>query len=352
MMKAYIIGGGIAGLSAAVGAADLFDEVLIYEKASEIFAFTSSRNAAMARSYDPDPLMSVFVKRSLTSLLNEAGLVNSSGLLIRPLEYDYEQATDKRLIPVEKTLKLPDGSDFSGLWISGNGVLDIEQLKLYYMSILNRKNVKLFLNSHCNIQTKEKKSIHAIDVMNVLTGQKEHLELQADDILVNAAGSWAKGLSDMAGAIQVPLKAYKRHLYVLRQKKPFEPLPIIWDETRDLYLRPHEDGFLATHCDEQETFADDYQVDETQQAGFLSAMNSVFPFSRDYPVIDARACLRTFTMDYRPIIGFDPVVKNLFWMAGLGPRGMSLSLSLAGLFKVQYLHEKSYLLELAPERYL
>src|SRR5262249_40215690 len=54
-------------------------------------------------------------------------------------------------------------------------------------------------------------------------------------------------------------------------------------------------------------------------------LNGRFTPLAELPSIRTWACLRTFTDDKRPLIGWDPQLPWLFWVAGLGGSGIGIS---------------------------
>ena len=140
--KVHIIGGGVAGYSAAIAFLNNGFKVHIWEKEATPFTFSSSRNSAIARSYEADPAISYILKQSLFLMSKpQYKMLDPIGLLIKPLEYDYQEDIFLNKHPQEPkaeclrskedTLTLPDGNKFSGLLLSGNGVLNLENIHHY-----------------------------------------------------------------------------------------------------------------------------------------------------------------------------------------------------------------------------
>jgi D-arginine dehydrogenase len=60
---------------------------------------------------------------------------------------------------------------------------------------------------------------------------------------------------------------------------------------------------------------------------FVDGARRVAPALVDAPVLKTWVGLRTLTPDEAFVIGEDPSVAGLFWMAGLGGRGISCGLA-------------------------
>ncbi|MCB1199312.1 MAG: FAD-dependent oxidoreductase [Leptospiraceae bacterium] len=334
-MKIYIIGGGVTGLAAAAELAR-FGEVIVLEAGSDIFQFTSGKSAGIARSYEAHPVLSKLAKQSLLNLFEISKqyptIFEPTGLYIKPLEYDYfslhpfdEVAGYQQLIPAEKQYELADGSLFKGLFIPGNGILNTIEVARYWRENCLAKNIKI-LTSTKLLETRIKNRF--IEELVVQTGPyADSFAIQKNDLLVFSNGSWAADKAVLRTEWHPPVIPHKRHLYKLRPKSGQLPekMPVIWDETTDCYFRKEEECILATHADQTPTSVDDYTADSNEYNTFSKNFYSVFPFAREFELVSERACLRTYSLDNLPVIGFDPYLKNLFWNVSWGGRGLSIS---------------------------
>ncbi|MES0490680.1 MAG: FAD-dependent oxidoreductase [Leptospirales bacterium] len=343
-MNAHVIGAGMAGLTVAVSLAKVGYKVTIWEKEELPCVFASSRNAAIFRTYESDPVISYLVKRNYLHILKArkegVELLNETGLIVDPLENDYyeEPFLKKnpgagRLNSEKRTIVLPGGGEFSGLYISGNGVIDIHALQEYFLKQAKEKGVVLHFQKRIISLVKQGDRI----VRFQLNGDQT-VEMESSDIIVNASGSWARDLFEKNGLAAAPLVPHKRHLYFIKTKDDISNLPVIWDEKKDIYFRPEGPGFIATHCDQRPTGADDFSAVESETGNFLRALTEAYPFFKDYYISRYWACLRTFPLDNLPIIGFDKHQKNVLWFTGFGGRGMSIALA-AGEFLEQKLED-------------
>jgi len=334
-----VIGAGIAGLTAAYSLAentpDCKNKIHVYEKESLPCMFSSSRNAAIFRTYESDPTLSILVKNSYRQLLKiektSGQLMDRRGLLIDPLELDYYEDSFINQYPdlseIKSNLKqmnFNDGYFFNGIMVKENGVIDIHAYQNFLLKYLSKRGIVFHYNTCIDdIEIQSDKIIRIHDANGF------GINLSENDMVVNAAGSWAMDLISKARVKTPPVMTFKRHLFFLRSKTEHQfsniNLPVLWDEKRDVYIRYESNGFLATHCDQRETFAGDYSSDEKEVDRFLKSILSVFPFLKDHHISRYWACLRTFSLDQIPVVGFDPFIKNLFWVAGLGGRGMTIS---------------------------
>lgn len=153
-MVVHIIGGGIAGLSSAAGVSDLADHIYLYEKSNMLFSGASGRNAAIARTYEADPLIASLVRKGVSRMQKIPGLLKQNGLIIEPLEVDYTENSwvlknpdAQGLLSREDSINLPDGNKFSGRFIGGNGTVDVSLLQKYIHNLIPSKKFTLHLQT-------------------------------------------------------------------------------------------------------------------------------------------------------------------------------------------------------------
>lgn len=383
---AVIAGSGVAGLTAAIAAHDAGYRVTLYDLAPQACYYSSSRNAAIARSYEPDPALFKVARKGLLALWQIPALFKPVGLLINPWEYDYNfEPNTKRgdgfdepdLRPRPGSYTLPDGKTLTGQYIPDNGIIDISAVARHLVGECQRRGVSIFFNTRVHITKVENGFIREIALedtrvsrnvaLSAKTGgslsfgkefrtnarenqaegkdfpsnAKENqaegkdfrtnvMEIHSGTIVINAAGAWARDLGKEAGR-DLPIIPHKRHLYRLvpphGKAIPLD-LPIIWDEKTECYLRPDGEAILATPGDQTPTFAGDYTPDPLMFTSLIETFRHHLPWFADFKLETAHACLRSFSMDNRPVLGYDQVVQNLFWNAGWGGHGMTISLGM------------------------
>ncbi len=345
--EVHIWGAGIAGLCAALGFAKEGVKVTVWEKEMLPCTFASSRNAAIFRSYEADPTLSLLVKNSYLKFqdkqLAEEQILNQCGLLIDPVEIDYYEegfvnrhADADGLLSQKQRLELPGGTHVKGRLIRGNGIVDVHRLQQYFITQAKRfgavfrfqEEVKKLGTNNGRIEWFE-------------TSQTGRVEPETGDwLLVNAAGSWAPEIAKANGLWSPPVIPHKRHLFFITGPKnemnPLANLPVLWDEKRDIYLKPEAGGFLSTHCDQRPAASDDFSPDEGQTLRFMESLLDVYPFLGNFTVSRYWACLRTFSFDTLPVVGIDPSIENLFWVAGWGGRGITISMEMVDVIRNVY----------------
>lgn len=325
MSHCYIIGGGIAGFVSGIAAAKLGYKVSLLEKEKLPFSYASSRNAAIFRTYDGNPGLSILVKNSFQKIKQweaESGItmLDQVGLFIKPLEVDYSESSSlPELQSKDYTLITPSQQN-DGRFLQSNGVIDLDAYLAHFSSLF-KKSGGQFYNAGVKDLTIQDNRIHKIHL-----DQRDSLSVRKQDLVLFAAGSW---LSRSALTAKLPflpaLIPHKRHLFLLNHDKDWGSLPVVWDELQEFYFRPYQGNILVTHGDENPVNPDDYEIDETAESEFRAAADDAFPFLASAPILESRACLRTFTMDQLPVCGYDPKISNLFWQGGWGGRGISIA---------------------------
>ncbi|MDH5719303.1 MAG: FAD-binding oxidoreductase [Spirochaetia bacterium] len=337
----HIIGGGIAGISSAYTLTNHNYKVCLWEKEKLPCMYASSRNAAIARSYESDPVLSFAVKKGLLQMIKAEKytdeFIKKIGLLFKPLEVDYYEDDFISRFPEAEILKSSSKNfqynqeySFDGLYIPANGTLDIHNIQQYLLQNMIKKNI-LISYEHKLIEIARKNNL-ITNLVFVTPNAEKKIEILENDIIVNATGSWAADSLFNLNYDPLPVLPYKRHLFQLSFKENLNlNMPVLWDEQSDTYLRPEGKTLLATHCDENETNPDDYNLEEREVEKFQSSIINVYPFLKNCQIKNYWACLRTFSKDNRPVVGFDAHIKNFFYAVGWGGRGMSLAFEIGNL---------------------
>jgi D-arginine dehydrogenase len=144
--------------------------------------------------------------------------------------------------------------------------------------------------------------------------------------LVNAAGAWAGEVGTLAGVGSRTLQPRRRHLFQTVVDMPIaRDWPFVWHNDLDVYFRPEGDGLLMSPCDATPHPAQPPVMDGAAEALLAQKVARAFPALASARIASAWACLRTFASDERFVIGRDPELAGLVWVAGLGGHGMTTS---------------------------
>jgi D-arginine dehydrogenase len=150
--------------------------------------------------------------------------------------------------------------------------------------------------------------------------------------LVNAAGSWADSLAELAGVRPVGLQPRRRTIITFDAPPgiDLDALPFAKTVGDELYFAPESGRLFASPMDEVLSDPMDAQPDEYEVA--LAAYRMEERTTVKVRQIHSKwAGLRTFTPDYHPAVGFAPDAEGFFWLAGQGGFGLQTSPAMASV---------------------
>ncbi len=337
--RILIVGGGVAGLAMAhgLGKAGAGARVRLLEAEGGFGHHSSGKNAAILRTAIDAPatrrlaLESARRLRDSTPDVARVPLLNEVGLLVAegsptstapPWLPDHLDAGEVRSIdPAELELLAPHWRPAgSRIWqFPGQGVLDVAALLDGLVASARASGVELTTGSKVRGLLRADEQVRGITLES---GE----EIEAATVVL-AAGAWA-------GLLGAPLEARltRRHLLVTRPDPRVDPRwPVVWDDAAPMYARPESGGMLVCACDQTDVHPDHLVADpEVTDAVALAVMRHLPSFA-DAGVSHCWPGLRTITADDTPVIGPDPRLGGLFWMAGLGGHGMTIALAIADL---------------------
>ena len=146
----------------------------------------------------------------------------------------------------------------------------------------------------------------------------------ATRVVVNAAGPWAAGVAEMAGA-DLPVEPLRRQLV---PTEPFDQLPkrfpMVIDMSTGFHFRREGKGILLAWNDPAETVGFKTEFDATFVEKILTRAASRVPVLAEAGVNPRRAWagLYEMTPDHHAIIGPAPNVKGLYFVNGFSGHGV------------------------------
>ena len=150
-------------------------------------------------------------------------------------------------------------------------------------------------------------------------------------IVVNAAGAWADPVARMAGVTPLGLTPLRRTVIQFRAPEGIDVAH--WPFTKTVgagcYLLPEGNArLLASAMDEGASEPCDAQAEELDVATAAHRVEEATTLTIRH--IEHRwAGLRTFAPDCRPVAGFDAAAPGFFWLAGQGGFGLQTSPAIA-----------------------
>ncbi len=358
--RIVIVGAGFAGLATALHLGRLgAGSITLLEGASSLGAYASGRNAGLLLQCSGTRVwrrfFSVtrryFENHPTTSFRATGSWQLGSRTLLEELQ-DAHVATSLRSgAECVRDLPILQGSDLDhALWTPSDGVVDPLDLLAHYADQVTSQGADIRLGQPATEIRRDRS-----ERLVVVTPSSE---VRAD-VVVNAAGAWARNLGLQAGGMDLPLRPLRRHLFSYDcPSNPGTPhQPYVWDQSRDFYLRPLADGqWMYCLCDEEPTTALDHALAPAIRERSRERRQREVPRLVSARETRAWACYRTKTPDGHPVLGWDPQCPGLFWVAGLGGGGMSASWEL-GRWAARILLEdpgsdiEPYLSAVEPQRF-
>lgn len=340
-----VIGAGFAGASAARALARAgAGRVLVLEQESIFGLHGSGRNAAMARRVIEEPVLADLATRSVAAMraLGERRGLElyrpTGGLLLGSLEDLRALEASAREVPdlagdveLSATSELvrehPLLTGVSSPWAlrcSGCGIVDIHALLLALLDEAREAGATI---------------VRQVEVLGVdvqggrVRGVSTSAGRVSSGVVLNAAGFRVAPLGAHAGAAPIPFDPVRRHLFVSATGGlEVDPGgPFVWDASCGYYFRPEGAGLLLCCCDETPWPPEDPPTDPTVRERLAEVFSAHVPALRELRPARAWCGLRVLTPDGRFVIGPDPDLEGLHWVAGLGGHGMTTSLGVGDL---------------------
>jgi D-arginine dehydrogenase len=141
--------------------------------------------------------------------------------------------------------------------------------------------------------------------------------------LVNAAGAWADEVARLAGARPVGLVPKRRTAFTFDAPPglALATMPAVIDFDESWYIKPEVGQILGSPADETPSPPCDAQPEELDVAIAVERIETATTL-QIRRIKNKWAGLRSFVADKNLVVGYDPVVPGLFWLAGQGGYGI------------------------------
>lgn len=331
-----IVGSGLAGLATAFFLAERSDpsKIAVTDREPGPGLAASSRSASMICQLVRDTVTCRIMVRS-ARLLREVWLARFPDVRFEPtgslhigLASDMaafdpsvraarsEGVDIERLTKDEAVRRFPslDRTEFeAALWCPSDGVVDTERLIWRLWQDLRTRGVYFGFTADGRVEARE-------GSFETLVGPGNWLSAP---VLVNAAGAWADEVARSAGASPLAVSPMRRHVFITREFEPSLRFPIVWDVSREIYVRPEGPAVMTSPCDEEPQPAGPSLVTEAAAELLEDKLKSFFPRIVGAKHVKIWSGLRTFSGDRRFVIGWDGKKQNFFWTACLGGYGVT-----------------------------
>lgn len=332
--EVIIVGGGIAGAAAGFSAARAGASVVLLEREAQLALHTTGRSAAVhLGNYGAEPVR----RLALASLpflaeppddLADHSLVGDRGLLDvgevgteEQLREHAEQGAalieDIQLLgPAEAVGLCPAlRADRLAGAVYEPGACDIDVMGLHaaFLRGLRQHGGTVQPSTGVRALTHVGRRWRVETAQGVLSAAT----------VVNAAGPWADQVAVLAGLAPLGLRPLHRTAFVASLPSGVDARgwPLVQDLAEGWYFKPEGDALLCSLADETPAEPGDPRPRDEDVALAMERINDATTLGLRH-VRSAWAGLRTFAPDRLPVVGLDPRLPGLVWIAGLGGFGI------------------------------
>lgn len=339
-----IVGGGVAGLSAAAALSE-HAQVTVLEAEESIGYHSSGRSATMLHyalgnplvrsltlasrpffNQPPDGFTDIPLGRAMPVLVHarkdELAELDELDAEIAPFA-SLERVDEQAMAELCPVLRVGEGGAVSGI-VDRNGIrLDPHALLQGYARKLRRNGGKVVTSA---------RAVAISRGGDFWTVEAERGQCFVAPVLVDAAGSWADNVAEMAGAAPLGLEPKRRTIVTFDapEGSDFASWPFAKTVGDELYFAPESGRLLASPMDEVPTGPCDAQPDdyEVALAAHRVEERTTIKVRR---IVHKWAGLRTFAPDRMPVAGFAPGPDGFFWLVGQGGFGLQTSPMMAAV---------------------
>jgi D-arginine dehydrogenase len=332
--RIVIIGAGMAGAATAYFLTRKgLRDILLLEREKVAGAQSTGRNAAILRTFIPDPLLNSLARESAEFYHHPPDgfatepLVDSVGIHLvarsdhaatlntwcdRNPEAKIQRGDAAQVY--EKIPMLAPGLQITA-YKADDGVLDVHSILQGFIRGACRDGAEMRLGVE----------FHSLQVRNdrLMGIETSNGFIEASKIII-ANGAWASVSSSFSG-YSLPFTPYRRHLLVTEVLPQVDPRwPVIWIVGEEFYFRPESGGLLMSGCDAVKVTPERGEITDQAELERIAAKAAFWlPTFADARVARAWAGMRTFAPDEMFVVGSDPRLQGLYWVAGLGGHGIT-----------------------------
>lgn len=326
-----VIGGGIAGASAAYELAACGTAILVERERIAGYHTTGRSAALLTESWEHGVVRSLtiasrpfledppdgFTEYALLSPLPFmvigredqrealAGLAGDAATKVQMLDGDAAVAACPVLRP---------GYVASAILEPGSMEIDVNELHQGFLRGLRRRGGEIRLNA-------EVREIRRTGGGWTVTAGESTVSA---GVVVNAAGAWADMVADLAGVRPIGLVPYRRTAFVFPAPFDTDGLPMVVDVDQQFYFKPETGRFMGSLAEETPMEPHDVRPEEIDVALAIERIQTATTLDIRH-VSRTWAGLRSFVADRLPVVGMDPDQPGFFWLGGQGGFGIMTS---------------------------
>ncbi len=320
MTDILVIGGGIAGLSAAARLAPL-GKVVVLEAEDALGTHATARSAAMfLRDYGNAVVRAL--NYASDAYLQEADLLTprSMMLLARPdqrdaFEAEYPAFNMQTISVAEAQQKFPilntKSTGFVG-YREGIYDLDTDRMVQGFVKTAKSHGASLITGARVDAITKTPSGWRVKAAGTTYEAR----------MLVNAAGAWADAVARLAGVARLGIQPYRRSFAQLAAPDGLDvsDWPFVDGVEEAWYAKPSAGKWLVSPSEEDPMSPFDAYADDMVLAEGLARYEEMVTTPVTRPET-TWAGLRSFAPDRALVLGRDPKQPDFIWCAGQGGYG-------------------------------
>ncbi|MET1124972.1 MAG: FAD-dependent oxidoreductase [Archaeoglobaceae archaeon] len=331
-LEVAVVGGGVAGLSAAYFLAKRGARVKVFEKKYLVYG-ASGRNSGGLTAQFEDELLVKLALRSLQlydELQNEIGfnfLLRRSGYVKLASGDDVEkierEAKFLRSLGVE--VEILDGADVKELFPDINS--EAFDAASYFKSggVVFPWPVIWGLAKGCKklgVEIYDYTPASVVVDGGSIRGVRANGEFHRADVVINAAGAWSNEVSGQAG-VELNNRIVKEEICVTESLKPYID-PYFLDVSRGVYFTQSMRGEIVGGILGSE--GSDMRASLDFLVKYAKAVTKLVPKLRGLSVLRQWAGVYDESPSGKPVVGFTSV-EGFVQLNGFGRKGMSLALA-------------------------
>ena len=321
MADILVIGGGIAGVSAAARLSE-DAKVVVLERETALGYHASGRSAAVFEENYGAPSVCA-LNRASRAFFEEGEYLSPRGLMLlglegeeAALEADMQALNCEEISLGEARRHVPILSDqvVRAAYHEAAYDIDTDRLIQDFARILRGNGGRIHLGA---------------EVLRIEAQRAGwRVETQAETFhaghLVNAAGAWAERVAQMAGLPPLGIVPHRRSMARIPapQGRDVSRFPIFFGPGETWYAKPDAGKLLISPADEDPVEPQDAWADDmTLAQGIDRYQRYVRP--EVTRVESSWAGLRSFAPDRTLVLGSDPLASSFVWCAGQGGYGFT-----------------------------
>jgi D-arginine dehydrogenase len=331
-----IIGGGIAGASAAYALA-LHGSVALLEMEDQLGYHSTGRSAAQFTELYGNGLIRALARLSKAFLVNPPDEFKQAPILTPRGAMFVATNAQRPVIDALVAMAAEENCPVAELDVAGaRGIVPVLRADAFESAVLEPDSTDMDVHAlHGGFLRGMRSRGGDIITKAEVTGLSRQNDVWRVEtpagrfeasVVVNAAGAWADVVAERASVATVGLTPKRRTVILFDPPSDVEidRWPLVIDADENWYFKPDAGKILASPADETPIEPTDAQPEELDIALIADAIERMTTM-RVGQIFHRRAGLRTFAPDKTPVVGFASDTKGFFWLAGQGGYGIETS---------------------------